>query len=132
MIHRLSLSNNVFFIGFVSDHVRIGLLQRCDLAVFPSIYEPFGLAAAEALAIGVPTIVSNTGGLQGLVENQSTGFYMEPGNETSLAHTIKFIIENEQLSKEIAERGKLAIETNFSWKQNAQKTEAVYNDVQYM
>ena len=55
---------------------------------------------------------------------------MEAGDETSLANSIKFIIENEQLSKKIAKRGKLRIESKFSWKQNAKKTEAVYEEVQ--
>lgn len=125
-VKKLNLEDTVFFIGFISDDRRLGLLQRCDLAVFPSRYEPFGLAAAEAMAIGAPTIVAKTGGMQNLVENFKTGFLIHPSDENSLANLIKLIAENEQLRKKIGVQGKLFVESKFSWEKNAEKTAATY------
>jgi glycogen synthase len=128
-VNHLSLSNTVFFIGFVSDNVRKALFEFCSMAVFPSLYEPFGLAAAEALSFGVPTIVSQTGGLQGLIEDRKTGYYMEPGNEKSLANIIEHILEHESLASNIAERGKAVVEEKFSWRQNAKQTDQLYENI---
>ncbi|MGA9226219.1 MAG: glycosyltransferase, partial [Mesobacillus sp.] len=89
-------------------------------------YEPFGLAAAEGLAAGKPTIIAQTGGLQGLAENLKTGFYMEPGNVKSLVDSIKFILANEQIANEIALNGKLAVKEKFSWAKNAKATDDLY------
>lgn len=126
MVKQLKLDDSIYFIGFVHEGIRKGLLERADMAVFASLYEPFGLAAAEGLAAGKPTIIAQTGGLQGLAENLKTGFYMEPGNVKSLADSIKFILINEQLANEIADNGKIAIKKRFSWVKNAIATDQLY------
>lgn len=125
-VKRLGLTDTVYFIGFINDVIRKGLLQRADIAVFASSYEPFGLAAAEALAAGVPTVVAETGGLKSLVENLETGFYMKPDDEKSLTDTINYIIKNDQLARAIATKGKLAVNAKFSWEQNAKATDNLY------
>lgn len=125
----LSLEESVYFIGFIQDGIRKGFLERADLTVFASLYEPFGLAAAEGLAEGKPTIIAQTGGLQGLAENLKTGFYMEPGNVKSLVDSIKFILANEQLANKIALDGKIAVREKFSWAKNAKATDDLYQDL---
>lgn len=125
-VKNLSLEDSVYFIGFIQEGIRKGFLERADLTVFASLYEPFGLAAAEGLAAGKPTIIAQTGGLQGLAENLKTGFYMEPGNVKSLVDSIKFILANEQLANEIALNGKLAVREKFSWEKNAKATDDLY------
>jgi glycogen synthase len=125
-VKHLSLEDSVYFIGFIQEGIRKGFLERADLTVFASLYEPFGLAAAEGLAAGKPTIIAQTGGLQGLAENLKTGFYMEPGNVKSLVDSIKFILANERLANEIALKGKLAVKEKFSWAKNAKATDDLY------
>ena len=105
---------------------RTSMMMRADLAVFASSYEPFGLAAAEALAAGVPTVVAKTGGMQTLIEDYQTGFYMQPENEKSLVHIIEWILENEALTKVIGRRAKESIHEKFSWAQNAKDTDTLY------
>lgn len=126
MIKKLSLSEYVYFLGFVQEDVRKGLLGRADIAVFASTYEPFGLAAAEALTAGVPTIISDTGGMKGLAEHLKTAFYTKPGDEGSLAGMIEYILANEIQAKHIAHQGQLAVTSKFSWKENAKSTESLY------
>jgi glycogen synthase len=129
MVKDRSLDGYVYFIGFVHEGIREGLLERADMAVFPSIYEPFGLAAAESLASGTPTIIAKTGGLQGLAENFKTGLYMEPGNANSLANAINYIYENRQLADEMADNGKLAVSEKFNWANNAEETDCLYKSL---
>lgn len=125
----LSLDDFIYFIGFISEQQRITFLKKCDMAIFPSLYEPFGLAAAESLAHGVPTIVSDTGGLKDLVVDFETGFFMEPGSETSLAKVVAYILENEEAAKKIANEGKRVVKNQFCWEQNARLTEKVYEEL---
>ena len=126
MVRELGLDGFVNFIGFVNEEIRTSLMRRADIAVFASNYEPFGLAAAESLSAGVPTVVAKTGGLQTLIEDFKTGFYMQPGSEKSLVHIINWILENEELSKEIGRNGMLSVNMNFSWEHNAKTTDTLY------
>jgi glycogen synthase len=122
----MELEGFVNFIGFVNEEIRSSLMKRADVAVFASSYEPFGLAAAEALSAGVPTVVAKTGGMQTLIEDFKTGFYMEPGNENSLVHIINWILENEARAEEIGRNGMISVHEKFSWERNARTTDTLY------
>ena len=85
---RLGLGHAFYFTGYISDEDRDGLYQVADVAVFPSLYEPFGIVALEAMAARVPVVVSSVGGLTEVVENHVTGMTAYPGNPNSLAWAI--------------------------------------------
>ncbi|WP_176167385.1 glycosyltransferase family 4 protein [Mesobacillus jeotgali] len=123
---QMGLEERVYLIGFVNDEIRDALLRKSHIAVFPSDYEPFGLAAAEALTLGIPTILAKTGGMQELIEEYKTGFYMQPGDEKSLASSLEWILGNPSLAKEIAKTGRDTVSQRFSWAQNAQATNRLY------
>ena len=125
-VREMELDGFVHFIGFIKEDIRTSMMKRADLAVFASSYEPFGLAAAETLAAGVPTVVAKTGGMQTLIEDYQTGFYMQPEDERSLVHIIEWIHENEALTKEIGRNAMEAIKEKFSWEQNAKATDSLY------
>lgn len=125
-VTELGLEGFVNFIGFVNEEIRTSLTKRADLAVFASSYEPFGLAAAEALSAGVATVVAKTGGMQALVEDYQTGFHMLPGNEESLVNIIHWILENEALADEIGRNGSISVHEKFSWERNAKSTDTLY------
>ena len=126
MTRELGMDGFFNFIGFVNEDIRTSLLKRADIAVFASSYEPFGLAAAEALSAGVPTIVAKTGGMQTLIEDFKTGFYMQPQNEKSLLRLINWILENEAQAEEISRNGILSMNMKFSWSHNAKTTDKLY------
>ncbi|MBT2636544.1 MULTISPECIES: glycosyltransferase family 4 protein [unclassified Bacillus (in: firmicutes)] len=125
-VKELGLDGFVHFIGFVNEDIRNSLMMRADIAVFASSYEPFGLAAAETLAAGVPTVVAKTGGMQTLIEDYKTGFYMQPGDEKNLVRIIEWILENEACSEEIGRNALESINEKFSWAQNARATDTLY------
>lgn len=123
------LEGSVHFIGFVNESIRDALLKEADIAVFPSDYEPFGLAAAEALTAGVPTVLAKTGGMQALIEDYKTGFYMQPGNEKGLALTLEWILGNQSAARAIARSGRIKVLEGFSWAKNAKSTDRLYEKV---
>ena len=79
----LGLSKKVIFTGWREDIP--GLLGIMDIFILPSIYEPLGLAAIEAMASGKPTIVTRTGGLTDIVEHEKTGLLVAPKDVEALA-----------------------------------------------
>ncbi|MGD6841339.1 glycosyltransferase [Bacillus infantis] len=124
----MGLSGTVFFIGFIGDEQRNALFSLCDIAVFPSEYEPFGIVALESMMHGKPTIVSDTGGLKGIVSHKRTGLLMEPGSALSFKEQAAFLLCNEQEAKRIGSMGRTAALQLFSWDRIAEETKRVMED----
>lgn len=78
------LGDSVSFTGFLDETDKSLLLHHADLCVFPSLYEPFGLVALEAMASGTPLIVSDTGGLSDIVDHGVNGYKVPTGDANPL------------------------------------------------
>ena len=72
------MGEKVLFTGFISDEDRDRLFKIADCAVFPSLYEPFGIVALEAMAARCPVVVSEVGGLKDVVQHAETGHHRLP------------------------------------------------------
>ena len=79
------------------------LLSKATVAVLPSIYEPFGMAAAEALTAGKPVVAARTGGLQEIVMNGVNGLLFTPGDPEDLSKKILQILKDKKLRERMAE-----------------------------
>jgi len=128
-VAEMRLTDTVYFIGFIDDDKRNALLELCEMAVFPSLYEPFGIVALEAMQAGKPTIVSNTGGLKGIVKHLETGLLVEPANSKNMAEQIMYLIENPEMAIKMGKSGKKAVESQYNWKLAAEKTIYLYNNI---
>jgi 1,4-alpha-glucan branching enzyme len=128
MVTEKQLDNHIAFIGYVTDEERNALLANCEIAVFPSLYEPFGIVALEAMILAKPTIVSETGGLKGIVMNRQTGLLMIPGDAESLLTNIDHLLENPQTAKEIGIKGMKIVKSLYGWKRIASQTVNVMED----
>lgn len=94
---QLGLCDRVVFIGKVRETQEV--LEISDLFVLPSETESFGLAALEAMAMGVPVISSNTGGIPEVNINGETGFMSEVGDVEDMAKNAIYILEDEDRKK---------------------------------
>jgi glycosyltransferase involved in cell wall biosynthesis len=74
-----------------------------DIAVVPSLYEPFGLVALEAMACGIPVVASAIGGLKEIVEEGVSGLLVPPGDSPALANGLVSLLTNEHLRLRLAE-----------------------------
>ena len=128
LVQERDLDNNIKLIGFINDSERNLLFQQCNIAVFPSLYEPFGIVALEAMIHGKPTIVSNTGGLSEIIDEGITGLKIYPGDAHSLATNIILLLENEQLARTIGIAGKDKVKTTYKWDQIAKDTSELYKE----
>lgn len=123
-----NLEEYIQFIGYISDHQRNALIHGCEMAVFPSIYEPFGIVALESMVMGKPTIVSKTGGLKGIVQHLKTGLYMLPNNAHHLLEQIELLKTHPETAKELGQNGMLAASSMYGWKRIAEETCRIMRD----
>jgi glycogen synthase len=128
MVTEKQLDHYIAFIGYVTDEQRNALLVNSEIAVFPSLYEPFGIVALEAMILGKPTIVSETGGLKGIVMDRQTGLLMVPGDPESLLHNIDFLLQDPQTAKDIGIKGMKIVKSLYGWKRIASQTVNVMGD----
>jgi glycosyltransferase involved in cell wall biosynthesis len=99
------------------------------VAVVPSLYEGFGLPAAEALACGVPVVSTTAGALPEVVGHDGCGILVPPRDHEALAAGIKRLLDSEDLRRDMAHSGRKRVEQMFSWRQAAEKTLDVYREV---
>ncbi|MCC6013102.1 MAG: glycosyltransferase family 4 protein [Candidatus Verstraetearchaeota archaeon] len=125
---KLGISEKLYFLGHVPDDVLYAIYKMASVAVFPSLYEPFGIVALEAMALGTPVIVSAVGGLNEIVINEYNGIKVTPGSAYELAKAIEKIIDNPSLSKRLIENAKNFVK-NFTWEKAAEETIKLYEEV---
>ncbi|MFW5982112.1 MAG: glycosyltransferase family 4 protein [Halanaerobiaceae bacterium] len=125
----LGVANRIYFTGFISDEERNKLYQAADLAVFPSLYEPFGIVALEAMVTKTPVIVSNVGGLAEFVRDGENGLTVNANDSQQLADKIVYLLNNQDKARSIANIGYRMVKQGFTWQQIARETLKVYQDV---
>lgn len=123
------LADRVVFTGFVTDEERNRLLATADMAVFPSLYEPFGIVALEAMAAGTPVIVSDVGGMGEVVRHGHDGLKCPPGNDRALSAAIMTLLADRGYRTSLSRQGKEKALTTYSWQELAEKTLQVYREV---
>jgi glycosyltransferase involved in cell wall biosynthesis len=127
LAERLGISDQVKFLGFVEDVPT--LLTGLDLVVIPSLAEGFGLIAAEALALEVPVVATQVGGLPEVVQDHVTGLLVNPADDTSLAKGILWMLNHPHEAKDMAKKGRKFVRQHFSSQAMAERTKQLYLEV---
>jgi len=125
----LGVADRVVFYGYADDVARDRFLRGAQAAVFPSLYEPFGIVALEAMAAGTPVIVARTGGFAEIVRHGVTGLHAVPGDAASLAGAVVAVLSSPKLAARLRQRALQDVQERFSWAGVAAQTLAVYDDV---
>ena len=121
----LGIWHKCYFTGFMSEH-DLDLFQAiADCAVFPSLYEPFGIVALESFAAKVPVVVSDTGGLPEVVSHAKTGIITRSNDPNSLAWGIVEVLKNPDYAHWLVNNAYDELEHRFSWYKLALQTEAI-------
>lgn len=128
LVKKYSLTSRVIFTGKVSAEKLRLLYNTATLVVLPSLYEGFGLPAAEAMACCTPVIATNTGALPEVVGKEGAGLLVPSRNALALAQAIKEVVEDKKKAKIMGEVGRSRVEKLFTWGKIAEKTEAVYKE----
>jgi glycogen(starch) synthase len=120
------LSDIVQLAGFVPDDDLRDILHLAGCAVIPSLYEPFGIVALEAMAAGAPTVVASTGGLAEIVAGTGAGLLFEPGNHHELADQIEQVLKQPTLANTLQTTAAQLLADHYTWDAIAASTIAVY------
>lgn len=128
-IERNGLSECVQLIGYLHGEQKNAFYAHANIVVIPSSYEPFGIVALESLIFAVPTIVSHTGGLKGIIKNGETGLFMEPNNADNLVENIEYLLENPTEGKTIGKNGQKLVSQLFSWNRIGEETKRVFDEL---
>ena len=126
---RLGLSEHGVFLGWIGDDVLHSLYRIADLCVVPSIYEPFGLVALEAMASGCPCIVADTGGLREVVPvGERVGLRFNGGDAEHLGVMIERLLVDEQLRERLVTEASEHV-LRFDWDDIALRTRGIYREL---
>jgi 1,4-alpha-glucan branching enzyme len=123
------LGDRVIFAGFVDCGLRDQIYEAADICVFPSLYEPFGIVALEAMKYGKPVVVSDTGGLSEIIDHGIDGFKALPGHVDSLAWHITELLLTPKLGARMAESARAKLNRKYRWPQIAKNMREVYMDL---
>jgi glycogen(starch) synthase len=125
---QLGLLEHGTFLGWIGDDVLHSLYRIADLCVVPSIYEPFGLVALEAMASGCPCIVADTGGLREVVPHEEVGLRFTSRDAQSLAEMVERLLTQDELRERlVAEASEHVL--RFDWGEIAGRTTALYEQL---
>jgi len=129
MLGRLAaVDNRVTLLGRIDDRIRLReILGSTDVFVFPSRREGQGIAPLEAMALGVPVIVSRLPGItdQAVVEGVS-GFYITPGDVEGLTRAMRCLAKDGELRRAMGIAGRQVILNKFGWEDHIEKWEKAY------
>ena len=125
LARRLGVDDRVHFTGFVPDGELVGLLHRADVAVVPSLYEPFGIVALEALAAGTPVVAAATGGLAEVLDGTGAAELFTPGDPDGLAAAVERALDPSTAAAAV-DRGLTLVAERYDWTTVADATVAVY------
>ncbi|MBF2056570.1 MAG: glycosyltransferase family 4 protein [Cyanobacterium sp. T60_A2020_053] len=124
---RLGIWDRCYFTGFMSDDDLDKFQTVADCAVFPSLYEPFGIVVLESFASKVPVVVSDTGGLPEVVQHGKTGITTYANDCHSLAWGILEVLNNPEYAQMLVQNAYDDVKHRFHWSKLAQQTVMVYS-----
>ena len=129
LVQELGLQGRVSFLESLSTLDLVGQYNKAQLLVSPSLYEGFGLPAAEAQACGTPVVATTAGALSEIVEDRVTGVLVPPGQVEPLAAAIRSLLEDPARCRVMGQAGARRIRERFNWQRTADETLALYEEV---
>ena len=126
LVQQMGLAQEVKMLGYIEDSDRDRLYKVADCAVFPSLYEPFGIVALEAMAARTPVVVSEVGGLREVVRHGETGITIYPDDIESCAWGIVQALEHPEWARKRVESAYREVVSIYNWDRIAGETEAIY------
>ena len=129
IVRSMKMEHKVLFAGFADDATLLRLQKCADVSVVPSLFEPFGIVALEAMAARSPVVVSDTGGLSEIVDHDWSGVKVYPNNPESLAWGIVKVLTDDKYRNHLVDNAYRKILDKYDWDKIAQQTRTIYEGV---
>jgi glycogen(starch) synthase len=127
--YQLGIYHRVYFAGYIDDDTRNALYKSASVAVFPSLYEPFGIVALEGMAAGAPVIASDAGGLGEIIHHGDNGLKVYCDNVNSLADNIIWALQHPDHCGKMKANALKDIQKTYNWDKIATQTSKVYQEI---
>jgi glycogen synthase len=135
LVRMIKMDEYVHFrFDFIPEEERILHYAACDVAAFPSLYEPFGIVALEAMSMEKPVVVG-AAGISGMREiviccgEEQCGYHVDPNNPSDIAWGIMGALESPEKRKWLGKNGRKRVLSEFTWTKIAEKTIELYEGV---
>ncbi len=129
MIKKLGLENRIRFTGKVESRELVRLYSTKTILVLSSLYEGFGLPAAEAMSCKMPVVATTAGALKEVVGNDGAGILVPPKDPKALKEAILKLLSDKESRIGMGEIGRKRAQEYFAWPVAAKRTLDVYRDV---
>jgi glycosyltransferase involved in cell wall biosynthesis len=129
MAASMGLGDDVRFEGFVPERALVDFYNTCQVFVLPATdarQEGYGLVAMEAMACGVPVVVTDAAGIADLVRDCNAGLVVPARDPSALAGAIEQFLSDPELARHQGAQGRKAVEERFSWRAIAHEYEQLY------
>ena len=128
IINEKGLNERCRVIGYVPDEMMVPYYRNAELFVLPSLFEPFGMTAAEAMACGTPVVASKFGGIKNVIVSGTNGLLVDPTQPSEFAEAVLQIWENKDFARQLGRNGCQTIRGQYSWEAMAQRYIEFYQD----
>ncbi len=120
------MHSRVHIVGYVPDEQLVLSYQQAELFVLPSIFEPFGIVALEAMACGKPVVASKFGGIRDVISSGESGLLIDPSNVREFADAMTTLLRDRQLANRMGQMACKTIQRQFCWEAIAERHIAFY------
>lgn len=111
----------VHITGYIPDEQLVATYRQAAMFVLPSLFEPFGMTALEAMACGRPVVASRLGGIREVVTSEESGLLVDPADPAELSAAIIRLLNDESCAGRIGEQGCQIVRERYSWKAIAER-----------
>lgn len=121
IVDEKGLEERVQIVGYVPDELMVPYYQQAEMFVLPSIFEPFGMTALEAMACGRPVIASRLGGIRNTITSGENGLLVDPSKSREFAEAMIQLLTDQQLAERLGKEGHKTIQQHLSWEAIAER-----------
>lgn len=126
IVEERNMEDRVNIVGYVPDELVVSYYRQAELFVLPSVFEPFGMTAVEAMACGTPVIASKFAGIKDGISHGKNGLLIDPKNIEEFADAMILLLKDQRLARSIGKEGYKTIHRYFSWEAIAKRHIAFY------
>jgi len=128
IVDERGMHEHVSIIGYVPDEVLVPYYRQAEMFVLPSLFEPFGMTALEAMSCGTPVVASRLGGIRTTITSGENGLLVDPSNAEEFAEGMIRLLDDPQTSQRLGEAGRETIIREYSWEAIAERHIAFYDE----
>ncbi len=126
IIAERGMAGRVTFSGYVADEMMAPTYRQAEMFVLPSLFEPFGMTAQEAMACGVPVVASKLGGIRDVITSGENGLLVDPSDAAEFAASMTRLLDDDRFRSSIGTTGQRAVVEKYSWQVIAGRFIALY------